>query len=231
MGLSEEWKQLPGKTKMFIIGGGGIALFFLLTAIKNRNSQQNLQQDTSIGPQTAAVDPTSWMDTQTQQMQSMQQLIGGVNDAITQYQQSSQQSNQQNMQAMQDLIQQNQQGTQQQIGALLDTMSQAPKYPSAPGPAPSMKSTKPLFDGGNLTTKETRFLRQMNDVSNPSNAQLQTLGSIATKTNVSFDDSKLSSKQQRFIRQTNEILASGKTLSKAQQQTLGSLVNKAGTIK
>jgi hypothetical protein len=34
MSLAEEWKQLPGGTKMFIIGGGATAIFILIIALK-----------------------------------------------------------------------------------------------------------------------------------------------------------------------------------------------------
>lgn len=151
MSFSEEWKQLPGQTKMFIIGGGGLALFFLFSSIKNRNSGQS-QQDTT-GPQQLAVDPTSWIDTQNQQMQSMQQLIGGMTDSLTQYEQSNQQANQQNMQAMQQLITQNQQATQQELQTLISNMSKAPSYPAATPPAPSPTSAPSASSSNSYTVQ------------------------------------------------------------------------------
>lgn len=143
MTLSEKWQQLSGKTKMFVIGGGGIVLFFLFSAIKHKNSQAQPQQDTSVGPQQPAVDSSGWMDAQTQQVQSMQQAIGGINDSLMQYEQSNQQVAQQNQQSMQDLIQQNQQATQEVLTTFIGSMAAAPKYPSAPGPASSPKSSIP----------------------------------------------------------------------------------------
>lgn len=150
MSFSEEWRQLPGQTKMFIIGGGGIALFFLYSSIRNRNSQQTQQQSTT--QQTA--DPSSWIDAQTQQMQAMQQLIGGMNDSIQQYQQANQDANQQNQQALQQIISQNQQATQQQIQALLNNMPKAATYPAAAAPAPSVVAPAPAPA---QTSKPTRM--------------------------------------------------------------------------
>jgi TolA-binding protein len=139
--LKEEWSNLPGRTKMFIIGAGILALFFLYTGVKNRNKQQSQTQtqtqDTSVGPQQAAIDPTSWIDAQTQQTQQMQQMIGGMQDNLSQYQQSNQQAQQQNMQALQQLVQQNQQAVQQQIQSLHDSMSTPPVY----SPVPSMPNS------------------------------------------------------------------------------------------
>jgi hypothetical protein len=71
MGLAEEWKQLPGGTKMFIIGGGATAVFILIIALKGKNTATPQQQTTTQ----STLDPTAWIDVQNQQMQSMQQLI------------------------------------------------------------------------------------------------------------------------------------------------------------
>jgi nucleoid-associated protein YgaU len=142
MGLKEEWQQLPGNTKMMIVGGGGLAIYFLYTAIRNKNASQTQgsSQDTSTGPQTEAIDPASSIDASTQQMQ---QMIGGIQDSLSQYSQATQQSNQQNMQALQQIVQQSQQSTIQQIQAITSKMSSTPIYKpvSTPKPTPVIKKT------------------------------------------------------------------------------------------
>jgi hypothetical protein len=100
-----------------------------------------------------------------------------------------------------------------------------------PPPPTSLPSSGTVYHGGVLTVKDNRFLRDIQQVSAPSKAQFQTLGTIATKAQTTFDSSKLTEKENRFIRDANAILASGKTLSTAQLQTYGTLVSKAGTVK
>lgn len=237
MGLKQEWQQLSGHTKMFIIGGGAVALFFLYTAFKNSQSNdQSTTTNTSSGPATQAIDPNAEIDAMTQQMQ---QLTGGISDSLNQTQQQIAVNDAQNMEAIQQLVEQNQQATQQQIQSLISTMSTNPNYPSVPAPTQTPTSTPAtstpanLFTSGVLTGQQTRFVTEMQQVSNPNNNQLQTMGSIAAKdiNNVAFNKSVLSTKQQRFITDATNIVKSGGTLDANQQQTLGSLVVKAGTIK
>lgn len=137
---------------MFVFGAAGLALFFLFRAIANRNAaQQSQTQDTSVGPQQLAVDPTSWIDTQNQQTQQMQQMIGGMQDSLIQYQQSSQDTETQNMQALSDLMQQNQQATQQLIQSLHGSMATSPVYsPVTTTKAPT--SNNKVTSSGKIST-------------------------------------------------------------------------------
>lgn len=84
LGLKEEWKGLKGHTKMMVIGGGGVALFFLYTAFKNRNvASTTSTEQTSTQP----IDYSSSID---QMLQSEQDNMNQVESLIAQNQQDLQ---------------------------------------------------------------------------------------------------------------------------------------------
>jgi TolA-binding protein len=149
MGLAEEWKQLPGGTKMFIIGGGATAVFILVIALKGKNTATQQQQATTQ----ATLDPSGWIDAQTQQTQYVQQMIDSINSTVTQNQQANTQALDQNNKAMQQLITQNQQATQQQIQTLINNMPKSTPAAPAPTPPPSPSPAAPAHNGGSYTVQ------------------------------------------------------------------------------
>lgn len=154
MSLAEEWKQLPGGTKMFIIGGGATAVFILIIALKGKNTATQQQQSTTQTQST--LDSSGWIDAQTQQTQYIQQMIDGINSTVTQNQQTNTQVIDQNNKAMQQIITQNQQATQQQIQSLIDNMPKstpAAAVTPAPTPPPSPSPAAPAHSSNSYTVQ------------------------------------------------------------------------------
>jgi hypothetical protein len=231
-GGSHPKKGMKINKPMIYIGGAVIIILFLVIRGRSGGSAQ----DTGVA-ETSVNYPSNSVDVAGQLQNNSDIMMGQVQQQLTQFQTGLAADQLTQQKAYADKLKEISDKMGGMSGAI-DLLNSHPAPanntpPPAPAPAPPkvVHVSIPTYTGGDLTTKESRFLKQINDVADPSTAQLQTLGSIAGKSKVIFDTAKLSEKEQRFIKQTNEIKAKGGTLSKAQLQTVGSITNKAGTIK
>lgn len=224
--LSPKKKIKLNKKTVMIYGGVAVGAFALMSVLMRKTTSTEAGGTAIISEEL----PSNSADVQAQLQNFESILTGYVDQSLGQAFSEIEASQNVYLGEVTSLLAQQKSDYTSQLNDVVSEFQKLQPSEATPTPTP-VTTPKNIFTGGNLTTKETRFLRQIDDIANPNKAQLQTLGSIATKTTVNYDQSKLNEKEQRFLRQTQEIVSKGGSLSTAQQQTLGSITAKAGTVK